>query len=60
MALFEVKGKYKEKGAMKPFSRAVEAESERLAIEKIMSLMGSEHGTSRRFIEISEAKQLNK
>ena len=55
---FEVKGSFGKKGAEMAFSKEVGANSESLAREKILSLMGSEHNVKRRLIQISEIKEL--
>ena len=53
---FEVKGVFgKDK---KVFSKKVEAKSEKLAREKTLALLGSEHKIKRRLIEISEINEL--
>ena len=49
---YDIKGKYKEKDNFKPFTRKIEAASEKRASEKIMTLFGSEHKIKRRHIMI--------
>ena len=59
MSKFEIKGRYKGGLVGKtwlPFSKAVESESEKNAINKVYSLMGSEHGLKRDLIKIDEVK----
>ena len=59
MSKFEIKGKYKGGLVGKtwlPFSKAVESGSEKNAVNKVYSLMGSEHGLKRNLITIDEVK----
>jgi len=56
---FEIKGRYKGGVVGKtwlPFSKVVESENEKNAINKVYSLMGSEHGLKRDLIKIDEVK----
>jgi large subunit ribosomal protein LX len=56
---FEIRGKYKGGIVGKtwlPFSKVVESESEKNAVNKVYSLMGSEHGLKRDLIKIDEVK----
>jgi len=55
---FEAIGVFVKKGEEKKFRKELEAASEKLAVEKVLSLMGSEHNVKRRFIKISEIKEL--
>jgi ribosomal protein L20A (L18A) len=55
--MYEAKGRYREKGSFKLFTRQVEAESSKLAGEKIKCLFGSEHKLKRRQIIIEEVKK---
>ena len=55
---FEVKGVFRKKGAERTFSKEVSAGSERLAREKVLSLLGSEHKVQRRFVQISGIAEL--
>ena len=55
---FEIKGIFRKKGADRAFSKEVEAKSESLAREKALSLLGSEHKVQRRFIQVSEIREL--
>ena len=55
---FEFKGKIKIKGEWKPFTRVVDAKTERFAREKLLSLFGSEHGVKRRFIIIDSMQEV--
>ena len=59
MSNFEIKGKYKGGLVGKtwlPFSKVVESQNEKNAVNKVYSLMGSEHGLKRDFIKINEVK----
>jgi large subunit ribosomal protein LX len=54
---FEIKGKYKGGLVGKtwlPFSKRVESQNEKNAVNKVYSLMGSEHGLKRDLIKIDE------
>ncbi len=53
--MFEVKGKFKGEligKSWRPFTKMVESHSEKGAVEKVYSLMGSEHGLKRNLIKI--------
>jgi large subunit ribosomal protein LX len=55
MSMFEVKGKFKGTKIGKswlPFTKMVESQSEKGAVEKVFSLIGSEHGLKRNLIKI--------
>ncbi|HOV82524.1 MAG TPA: 50S ribosomal protein L18Ae [Methanothrix sp.] len=59
MSNFEIRGRYKGGIVGKtwlPFSKVVESENEKNAINKVYSLMGSEHGLKRDLIKIDEVK----
>jgi large subunit ribosomal protein LX len=54
---FEIKGKYKGGLVGKtwlPFSKVVDSQNEKNAVNKVYSLMGSEHGLKRNLIKIDE------
>jgi large subunit ribosomal protein LX len=56
---FDIKGKYKGGLVGKtwlPFSKVVESQNEKNAVNKVYSLMGSEHGLKRNLITIDEVK----
>ena len=55
---FEVKGEFSKKGEKKKFTKIVEVESKKLALEKTLSLLGSEHRVRRRFVRISAINEL--
>ncbi len=57
MSNFEIKGKYKGGLVGKtwlPFSKVVESQNEKNAVNKVYSLMGSQHGLKRALIKIDE------
>ena len=59
MSNFEIKGRYKGGLVGKtwlPFSKVVESQNEKNAVNKVYSLMGSEHGLKRNLITIDEVK----
>jgi len=54
---FEFTGTHIEKGKKKTFKKMVQASTENFAIEKLLSQIGSKHGTQRRHISIQEMKE---
>ncbi|MCX6680936.1 MAG: 50S ribosomal protein L18Ae [Methanothrix sp.] len=59
MSNFEIRGKYKGGLVGKTwlvFSKVVESQNEKNAVNKVYSLMGSEHGLKRGLITIDEVK----
>ena len=61
MSTFEIKGKYRGGLIGKtwlPFSKVVESQNEKNAVEWVYSLMGSEHGLKRGLIKIDEVKTI--
>ncbi len=59
MSTFEIKGKFKGGLVGKtwlPFSKVVESQNEKNAVDKVYSLMGSEHGLKRGLIKIDGVK----
>ena len=57
MSKFEIRGKYKGGLVGKTwlvFSKVVESQNEKNAVNKVYSLMGSEHGLKRGLIKIDE------
>ncbi|HJJ42353.1 MAG TPA: 50S ribosomal protein L18Ae [Methanocorpusculum sp.] len=59
MPKFEVKGTFKNDGQMKPFTKTVEAPSEKLAGEFTLATIGSKHRLERRYININSVKAIN-
>ena len=58
MSVFRIKGEYRAKNKKIPFTKEVKALKEAHAIEKILSLIGSKHRVPRKFIKITEIKQI--
>lgn len=59
MSNFDIKGRFKGGLVGKtwlPFSKSVESSNEKNALNKVYSLMGSEHGLKRSLIKIDEVK----
>ena len=59
MSNFEIKGRYKGGLVGKTwltFSKVVTSQNEKNAVNKVYSLMGSEHGLKRDLIKIDEVK----
>jgi large subunit ribosomal protein LX len=61
MSTFEVKGKFRAEivsNKWRPFTKVVESNNEKNAAEKVVSLMGSKHGLSRKLITIEEVSAI--
>ena len=61
MSEFEINGKYRGGIIGKtwlPFSKVIESQNEKNALEWVYSLMGSEHGLKRGLIKIDEVKTI--
>ncbi len=56
--IFEVKGKFRKAKKWKSFTKKVEAQNERMAVEKTYSLIGSNHKVKRNLIEINNIGQV--
>ena len=59
MSTFEIKGKFKGGLVGKtwlPFCKVVLGQNEKNAVDKVYSIMGSEHGLKRGLIKIDEVK----
>ena len=59
MTNFEIKGRYKGGLIGKtwlPFSKVVDSQNEKNAVNTVYSLMGSQHGLKRGLIKIDEVK----
>lgn len=56
MAKYIIKGFYNKRGNVSKFSKEIEADSEKLAKEKIFADLGSKHKVKRRFITLEEIK----
>jgi large subunit ribosomal protein LX len=59
MPIFEVKGMFKNDGQMKPYTKTIDAPSERLAREFTLSTIGSKHRLERKYIIIDSVKAIN-
>ncbi len=58
MVDFEIRGKFKVKNDWQSFSKVVESNSEKNAVEKTYSLLGSKQGVKRNLVRIEEVKAL--
>jgi large subunit ribosomal protein LX len=58
LSIFRIKGEYRAKNKKIPFTKEVKALKEAHAIEKLLSLIGSKHRVPRKFITITEIKQI--
>ncbi|MBO8179507.1 MAG: 50S ribosomal protein L18a [Archaeoglobus sp.] len=54
---FEVRGSFKTQEGWQRFTKVVEANNEKYAVEKVYSLVGSNHKVKRNLIKIEEVKQ---
>uniref|UniRef100_A0A7C2SQM4 Large ribosomal subunit protein eL20 n=1 Tax=Archaeoglobus fulgidus TaxID=2234 RepID=A0A7C2SQM4_ARCFL len=54
---FEVRGAFKTLEGWQKFRKVVEAKNEKYALEKVYSLLGSNHKVKRNLIKIEEVKQ---
>ncbi len=55
---FEVRGRFRNGDSWNRFTKVIEAYNERLAIEKTLSLIGSNHKLKRNLIEIKGIKPI--
>jgi len=61
MSLFEIRGRFRADiigNVWRSFTKALESQNEKNAVEKAYSLMGSEHGIKRSLIRIDEVKRV--
>ncbi len=58
MKAYRVKGEFLMGGAMSPYNREIEAEDEKDAYEKMVSLIGSEHRCKRNKIKIESITEV--
>ncbi len=58
LSVFRIYGFYRAKKKKIPFAREVKALKETHAIENVLSLIGSKHKVPRKFIKITEIKQI--
>ncbi len=55
---FQVRGEFRKGKRRFPFTKVVEAPNEKLAREKILSIIGSNHKVKRNRIDIYEVKEI--
>jgi len=60
MKMFEVSGKFIQKGNERKFAKKIEAQTEFAAAEKTMALFGSNYKIKRRHVFIEELKEAKK
>ena len=60
MKMLEVRGKFRQKGEMKNFTKNVSAPTESAAAEKTLALFGSNYKIKRRHVFIEELKEARK
>ncbi|MEM0215395.1 MAG: 50S ribosomal protein L18Ae [Archaeoglobaceae archaeon] len=58
--MFEIKGSFKDIDGWKKFKKVIKAESEKLALEKLFSIIGSNHKVKRHLIKVEEIKKVGK
>ena len=58
MANFEITGKFKPGFFWEKFTKTIESENEKNAVEKVNSIMGSKHGLKRRCIVVESVKEV--
>ena len=58
VTVFRIKGAYRAKNKNIPFTKEVNALKEAHAIENVLSLIGSKHKVPRKFIKITEIKEI--
>ncbi len=58
MVDFEISGKFKVKNSWQSLSKVIESNSEKNAVEKAYSLLGSKQGVKRNLVRIEEVKAL--
>lgn len=56
--MFEIRGAYRDIEGWKKFRKLIQAEKESLAIEKLYSIIGSNHKVKRNLIRIEEIKKV--
>ena len=58
MNQFKIQGKFRVGNAWQAFTKVLESQNEKNAVEKAYSLLGSEQGVKRTFIRIEEVESL--
>lgn len=56
--MFEIRGSFKDVDGWKRFRKLVNAKSEKLAVEKLMSIIGSNHKVKRCLVRVEEIKKV--
>ncbi|MDK2795404.1 MAG: large subunit ribosomal protein [Archaeoglobaceae archaeon] len=56
--MFEIRGSFRDVDGWKRFRKLIKANSEKLAVEKLMSLIGSNHKVKRHLIKVEEIKKV--
>ena len=58
MVDFEIRGKFRVRNEWQSFSKVIESNNEKNAVEKAYSLLGSKQGVKRNLVRIEEVKAL--
>ncbi len=58
MVDFEIRGKFKVRNNWQSFTKVIESQNEKNAVEKAYSLLGSKQGVKRNLVRIEEVKAL--
>ncbi|WNY28555.1 hypothetical protein MmiEs2_07490 [Methanimicrococcus stummii] len=58
MANYFITGKFKPGFFWEKFTKTIESENEKNALEKVYSIMGSKHGLKRRCIVVESVKEV--
>jgi len=58
MVDFEIRGTFKVKNDWQSFTKVIESQNEKNAVEKAYSLLGSKQGVKRNLVRIEEVKAL--
>jgi large subunit ribosomal protein LX len=58
MVDFEIRGKFKVRNDWQSFTKVIESQNEKNAVEKTYSLLGSKQGVKRNLVRIEEVKAL--
>lgn len=58
MKAFRVSGRFRMGGDWQPFSKELAAADEAAAREKLLSVLGSQHGVPRKYVTIAQAAEI--
>jgi large subunit ribosomal protein LX len=58
MVDFEIRGTFKVRNSWQSFTKVIESQNEKNAVEKAYSLLGSKQGVKRNLVRIEEVKAL--